>query len=238
MLGWVDLNLKQNNMDNQNRRLIGIIIILVGIMFFLDQLGIGRIYSVGNIIGTFWPVLLIALGLSALSNRNTKVGFLLIGLGVVFQVSELYGWGFWASLWPLAIIAVGVLMLMRRPQLPPIPSPPTTINSSVINETVAFWGSDKRLMSDGFRGGSINTLFGGSNIDLRGIHVDAQGAQLNVFCAFGGVEILVSDNYRVESYGTGILGAWENQFKPTTDPTKPILKINGTVAFGGVEVKN
>ncbi|MCA9392026.1 hypothetical protein KC614_02365 [candidate division WWE3 bacterium] len=225
-------------MDGSNRNLIGIIVIIVGVMLLFDQIGITQGFSIGYIFSTFWPLFIIWIGVSALMNRRTNVGLFFLLIGILFQVSTLYGWSIWSVFWPLVIIYIGVSALIGRPLLFKRPPSSTTTQDNRLKETVIFWGSERRVMTDSFKGGEVTTIFGGTQLDLREAKLAENGAVLDVTCAFGGVEILVNPaNYRVESDGTPVMGGWDSNFMPSDNTSLPVLRIAGTVIFGGVEIK-
>lgn len=224
-------------MDKSNKNLIGLIVIIIGVMLLFDQMGITNGFSIGYIFATFWPLFLVWIGVSALINHRTRVGLFFLFLGLLFQASTLYGWSVWGILWPLAIIFVGISALIGRPVLRPNMSS-STEQTNKLKEFVAFWGSDRRVVSDNFTGGEITTIFGGTQIDLRDVTVANEGATLSVTCVFGGVEIIVNPSkYRINSQGTPFLGGWENSFTRSNDDSLPILTITGSVVFGGVDIK-
>lgn len=109
-----------------NRILIGLIIITIGVLFLMRQTGyvdfdLGHV-NLGYIISTFWPVILIWVGLkglfSSFSSGGGFGGIFIVLLGVVFLGHNL-GWFAWSlgqifsSLWPLAIIVVGLKLLWK-----------------------------------------------------------------------------------------------------------------------------
>ncbi|MBM3143902.1 MAG: hypothetical protein FJ010_02810 [Chloroflexi bacterium] len=99
-----------------------IILILVGVVFLLNNLGL--INSVTwDSIWQLWPLIFIAIGLDGLLRRNEIVGpVIMFGLGGVFLLSN-YGWLSWDAwetlwrLWPLLIIAVGLEIIVGRRSL-------------------------------------------------------------------------------------------------------------------------
>jgi len=99
-----------------------LILITIGIVFLLSNLGIFR-GDIWENIWQFWPVILIAIGLDSLFRRNEIAGpVFMIGLGLVFQLSNLgvIGWGTWDvlwRLWPILLVAVGLEIIIGRRNL-------------------------------------------------------------------------------------------------------------------------
>jgi hypothetical protein len=64
-------------------------------------------------------------------------------------------------------------------------------------------------------------------------------AQLDIFTAFGGVEVKVPDGWQVEVKGLPLFGGIENATaKEAVAANAPRLSISATVLFGGLEIKH
>ncbi len=115
-------------MSEQNRRSLipGIILIVLGVVFLLDEFDVLRF---GRWLRTWWPSVLIALGLWTLFARRFRawVGpLVLITIGGIFQAAklELLRWRGVGELWPLILIAIGAGLLIERllPRTGSVPS--------------------------------------------------------------------------------------------------------------------
>jgi hypothetical protein len=90
--------------------------------------------------------------------------------------------------------------------------------------------------SSAFRGGTLECWYGGGVVDLRDATLDAAGARLSVRAIFGGGQILVPDEWRVESTVSGI-GAMRDVRPARERPvTAPLLAVDGLVVMGGIGV--
>lgn len=96
---------------------------------------------------------------------------------------------------------------------------------------------DFRSTATSFRGGTLDCWFGGGVIDLRGATLDPGGAHLQVKTIFGGGQIIVPDDWRVDLDLTAIAGgagdARPAQHRPADAPH---LQISGMAAFGGLGI--
>ena len=83
----------------------------------------------------------------------------------------------------------------------------------------------------------ISTL-GGAQVDFRDIPVPSGVTELRVFAFWGGAEIVVPPEIRIECSGSGILGGFEvKSNSPTTDKADaPLLRISGLAVMGGISV--
>jgi len=132
---------------------------------------------------------------------------------------------------------LGISVLFRAPQKYNTYSSGKS-DQDMIKETVAFGSLEKTYNSNKFRGGKVDCLFAGIKLDLRSVKLATEGAELEVNAIFGGGEILVNKNMRVQASGTGVFGGWNNNFESGITDTNPVLRIKGSAVFGGVEIKN
>jgi predicted membrane protein len=218
------------------RIIVGLIIVLVGLAFLLDRLGIHSLWGIG--LGDLWPVILIVLGGVMFQRRgpNMRVGIILAVLGIVFLASEILGWNIWSIGWPVLVIGLGIWILLKGRRGFTAVSGTTTSDS--LHESILFQGVDRQVVSKNFTGGTITCTLGGFKIDLHGAQISPGGATLKVSCTFGGGEILIPQGARVVSEGSALFGGWNNRFTSLALPDSPVLKIEGSVFFGGVEVKH
>jgi len=103
-----------------------------------------------------------------------------------------------------------------------------------------FTGINRRIFSKNFIGGKISAIFGGTDIDLT--HADIKDtAVLDIEIAFGGVKLIVPSHWNVQiNMGTVIAAGVEDKryISPTGIDSKKILRIQGSMVFGGLEVKS
>jgi hypothetical protein len=85
----------------------------------------------------------------------------------------------------------------------------------------------------------VSAIFGGATLDLREAHIDRE-ASVDALALFGGVDVLVPRGWRVQVAGTPILGGLEDKTEGDGErqADAPLLKVNGTAIFGGVDVKS
>jgi predicted membrane protein len=113
---------------------------------------------------------------------------------------------------------------------------------TTLNESAIFGGVQKRLNAREFRGGQLQSLFGGIEIDLRDADLAETEAVLYANAIFGGIEIRVPETWYVAARGQGIFGGYTDatRYAGPGDPDKPkkTLIVMGTAIFGGVEIRN
>jgi hypothetical protein len=70
------------------------------------------------------------------------------------------------------------------------------------------------------------------------VQLSPNGAEVNVNCSFGAIEIYVPSDWRVIDEVNTSLGAMEvNHRLLSADPGSPTLTVTGNVSFGAMEVK-
>ncbi len=219
----------------------GLVLILVGLAFLLDQLGI-----LSNL-WRFWPMLVVLAGLLNFLSQRRAWGILVILAGVILQLNQLGITHFgWATFWPMMLIALGVFIMwgsFQRGSKPVASKSATGDPRTTLNEAVVFGGLERRMNSQDFQGGDITAIFGGIELDLTEANIQADAATLAITAIFGGVEVRVPPTWQVAFRGAPIFGGIEDKTRTARadNPANPSLKtlvITGAVIFGGLEIKN
>lgn len=232
--------------------LVGGLIIAVGVIFLLDNLGILRIRDVW----AYWPVILIVFGVVRIAESRGPAailwGTLVAGFGGLLLANNLNMIAFdWHVIWPVLLIAWGLAILLRprywhRPANPAgaadgTPATVQGIDPPTINLWTIFGGGRRMIDSPDFRGGEVTAIFGGYEVDLRRASITAEHAVIDVTAMFGGVEIQVPGTWTVEARGIGIFGGFGDETRPPQPgevTREQRLVVTGTAMFGGVSIKN
>ena len=91
--------------------------------------------------------------------------------------------------------------------------------------------------ANAFRRGTLLTMFGGSQVDLRDVTLDPAGASFEVHTIFGGTAIIVPEGWRVTIDATSVCGGYENKVAVDDLPAgAPELAIRAWTIFGGFAV--
>lgn len=212
----------------------GLVVVAVGVGFLLDTLGLADFSS---LVGMWWPLGIVLIGVvSFISNPRLFLWPLVImAIGVLLQVRELglISFNVWSLIWPTLIIVFGLSILFERSA-----KRARDMSDNTIGLFAAFSGNNARSTSNNFKGGKVSAIFGGVELDLR--DAVAKGVvTLDVFTAFGGAEIRVPQGWLVKVSGLPLFGGWEDKTTmPKDSKHAPVLHIKGTCLFGGVEIKN
>ena len=118
----------------QISRLVGgVLLLLVGALFVLQNLGFVRAGRIGD----YWPLLLVWIGLARMATRRQFAsGLVLFLLGVFFQLERLdVVWVPMRLFWPFLLIAIGFGLILdaligRRGRSSGLPAQPQVGNGS------------------------------------------------------------------------------------------------------------
>jgi len=243
---------------SSGRIIAGIAIVAIGVAFLLEQFDI---LSIGGLVGTWWPVVLMLIAISQITTRPSNNWFgsmLLFAVGAIFLANNLdyLPNGFWSTFWPVLIILIGVSVLLgakkkashRTSGANPLnadfnlgSAEESTIDDSSIKRTAVFSGLDITSSSQAFEGGSLTAVFAGIELDLRNAVSGSNAMLIEVTSIFAGVEIRVPPTWQVITTGSPIFGGIENRTigrMPNSDIQGPILTIRTNVIFGGIEIRH
>ena len=221
------------------RLLLGLSIVTLGVVLLLGSAGV---LDAGEIIDRWWPLVIVAAGLLTLVERPPAMlrGVLVTLAGGVLLLftTETVDESAWDFVWPVAIVAVGLVVLLRwRGRALPGAA---EAGDDVVRATAVLGGPHIVSTSPHFRGGWLTAFFGGITLDLRQARLDPGGATINATAAFGGVEILVPRGWRIALRATPILGGAEDKTDRSApiDDDAPTLRVDAVTVLGGLEIKH
>lgn len=217
-------------MKHTNRRaVLGIIFIIVGVLFLLDNLQVID-FSIPRYLFT-WQAILVVVGIFQLGTGNIKSGAILLTLGVVFWLPVYYDIGF-KDYWPVFIILLGISFFLKsriRQRFSP--------DIDVVDNLAVLGGTHQSINSKNFSGGKLTSVVGSIELDLRQSSLENGKAVLDVFTTIGSVKLFVPDDWVVNFEATTVFGGFSDKraHKPT-EYFGNVLTIRGLVVFGGAEL--
>lgn len=247
-------------MKNFNtRNLAGIIVLGIGLLVLLNNLGITRV-SLGPILRTYWPILLISWGLVSIWNYfagpgqdgNIKiyksrgdlvVGFLVAGIGLAYLGRNLEWFEIdlsimWNLFWPVIIILFGLSLIRGRAS-----SPGSKNHWAFMGGIDVGKGSDYHL-----QGGNYLAFMGGIDLDLTRARLSQEETVLDLTAVMGGIDVKVPDNINVTCEGMALLGGIDffnestggifssKKFERFTGEQNPTVYISCRNLMGGITV--
>lgn len=215
------------------RMFSGIAIIAIGVAFLLDTTGAVHL---DWLFENWWPMLIVLAGVVVLLNdmRSWLVSVFLIGLGGAYQLRALEYIDFepWQVIWPLILIVVGAGLLFRKSY-----RGERATEAEHEDVTAILSGSGSVNTSDHFKSSVLTAIMGGAKLDLRQAKIE-DGAVIEAFAFWGGVEIIVPENVTIKNKMSNIMGGTDDQTSQKSDEKSPTLVISGAAIMGGVSIRN
>lgn len=240
------MNKNKNNTRNNNIT-AGLILLTVGIFMLLERMDI---FDVTRLLT--WPVIIIAVGVIILvrNRMNNGFGLFLVLLGSFFLIKR-EGWlpyGYETYVIPVALIILGIYFLVirsnrgknddwaldqefskRRDKFDD--------DSDVIRAEALFGNVRRIMLSKNFKGGKVSATFGSAFIDLSSTELK-DGATLHFEVTFGGVKLFIPSDWELKTDVGNTFASVEDKrvFPPSGEATNKILRLTGSVTFGGLEI--
>jgi hypothetical protein len=215
------------------RLVFGISTLAIGLVIWLDQ--IGRVDARDYL--PWWPLILIAFGLSLLARRRWIAASVDIIIGVSFlpplAFLPHFRLGEILNIWPLLISAAGMTLIAQALR----PTAKDAYGAASFRASTLMGGSGRTVGSSDFVGGEAVVVMGACEIDLLAATITRE-ATIDVLAFWGGIEIRVPRGWTVENRVTEILGGFSDKTTPPVGRNAPRLIIRGSSIMSGIEVKN
>jgi hypothetical protein len=223
------------------RLIVGLAFVAAGVLLALAR------FTDWNVapLWSYWPLLLIAIGVSQLvrPQGGRGGGLWLLGLGTWFLGNNL---GWWSlrlhDLFPFAILFVGILILSRAFFGSTRHSGRQGFESAAgatVDVFAMMGGALRASNAPAFRGGHVTAILGGCELDLRQAALAEEGAVIECFTVWGGIQIAVPEGWSVAMEGTPILGGFADRtVQPPPGGSAQRLVIRGVAIMGGVDVRH
>lgn len=188
------------------------------------------------------PAAIILLGLLFLLRRAFVPGSVLVLVGgyllaqrLGLPVHDLRRLGL-----PLLLIFLGVYILARgRKDKAACQQKLQGSRDGTIDEYNLFGGSRQQYSEPLFRGGEIQCVFGGSELDLTQTSLPEGITVLEISCLFGGITLTVPSTWNVQMQTRALFGGFVEEEHPprTVSDTGRTLLIRGSCIVGGGEIR-
>jgi predicted membrane protein len=229
-----------NRHNSFNQIFWGLAIIIVGLLFLAQNLGLMDTFPFWN----FLPALLVILGIYQLFINRFRawvgpVIMILVGLYLLMATLDFISWSTFGTLiWPSVLILIGLSIIFRQGGVTGQHKEFSEETNSQFSVFSAFSGQKRRLTSVDFQSGEATAMFGATEIDLREAKVTNPPARIQTTAMFGGVEIYVPEDWDVRMDVVAFFGGCDDKRRNVIGPkATPDLIISGTVMFGGLDIK-
>lgn len=239
---------------NSGKVLAGLIVVAVGAVLLANKMGAEIPRWVIS-----WEMLLITIGFYVGAKHSFRTwGWMIpVLIGSVFLLDRIVPeFNLRPYFWPMAIITVGLVMIFsprslrsRRcrsrgfsnDRISSSGASTRGMNSEdYIDSISVFGGIEKNIVTKSFKGGEITTFFGGSSINMSQADIQDR-AVLELTQVFGGAQLIVPANWRLQSEVVSIFGGVEDKRafqKELPGEASKTLILKGTSVFGGIEIKS
>ena len=239
-------------MQTSNRRIwLGIILIALGSLFFLDNLNFFW-FDIRHAIFS-WHTIFLIIGIVILINhKNSLAGYIFLIIGLFGTARHYIPFFFdfdFGDLWPLILLVIGLWLILKRRDhvhssrtqyhINNMQSPGQDFSQDIIDEVCIFNTNNKIIHSENFRGGKITTIFGGIKIDFTNVKMAPGENTLEITTLFGGCSMRVPQGWKVLLNVTSVFGGFDDKRFAPFDPAQSsegILVIKGVTIFGGGEL--
>jgi predicted membrane protein len=220
------------------RLIVGFGILVFGVLLLLDNLDL---IEASHYLRYLVPSVLLGIGVSVVVQKSLWGWlWLLAGGWTMLGALDIVDLNFWQLFFPIALITAGGVLVSRGVRGPQPASNRPVDHANVANAFAFMSGNERKSDSPAFTGGDLFAFMGGVTLDLRNAKTIPEGAVVDAFTMWGGIEIRVPPDWRVVSEVVPLLGGFEDNTKPSADPgaIQNRLTIRGVAIMGGIEVKN
>ncbi len=217
--------------------IIGAILIACGVIYFLDAFGIA---NMDISLDGWWTLFIIIPCLNGLLSGREKFGNfigLLVGVLLLLAAQNVFGYDMiWKIIVPVIIIVIGIKLIVKSAS--PQEKKKNTQAAKDQKEYMAAFGSRKfDYTEEEITVAKIGAVFGGATCNLLDAKIK-DGSQLDLFCIFGGADIIVPENVNVKVNTFCLFGGVSDKRKvKPSSKDGATLKINGFCIFGGTDIK-
>ncbi len=214
---------------NKRNLFWGIVLIVVGILF------LGRNMNWWNFSIFFrgwWTLFLIVPSIISLVRKESMgTSFLILVLGVLMLLASqnVIEWStIWKVFLPIIIMVVGLLIIFGNRKVKT-----KKVRENAKEYVAIFSGVDEMIgkIESDFK---VTSVFGGVELDMRDVKLE-EDLIIDCFTLFGGIDIRLPKDVKVEVNGLPIFGGVENKYR-NNDEAKVTIYINHTTIFGGVDL--
>lgn len=219
--------------------IIGVILILIGKMILLKNMGLitDKLYD----IILSWQTFVIFVGLLILVQAKNKIpGIVFVFIGIGFLLPKFFDihYEFSQVFWPIVLISIGLLVLFKKKSYEKFDDFHAHIHAKFaehcnesrhnccgnnsfskaennspdfLNDFNFFSGTERRITTQNFKGGKVTNVFGGGNYDFLSAEMAEGDNYFEVTNIFGGVKIIAPSNWKIQFDVISIFGGFADK---------------------------
>lgn len=226
---------------NQYNILLGLILLVFGIIMFINYLGIVNINLFFNGWWTLFIIIPSFLGLFKKGNKAGNILLLIFGIMLLLDQQEIIpSYLVWNLTFASALIIFGIYIIVSGfKSKKNSTSFVNTIDQKNDNENyISIFSSQKsEYKGSCFNGANMLAIFGSVTLDLRNCNID-KNAVVYATSIFGTCNLLMKDGINIKTSGFNIFGDISNKVGQINDKEFPIIYVNGVSLFGDIKIKS
>lgn len=217
----------------------GVVLIVIGVIFALNALGIT---SIDIFFDGWWTLFIIIpsfIGLIKNDNKTWSLIWLIIGILILLSVQNIISFDIIGKLLiPIVLVIIGLSLIFRDTINKRVSDKIKTLNASGEKEEYCstFGSQNVNFSGKDFNGANIDAIFGSVDFNLENSTV-LDDKVINATAVFGKIEITAPSNVNIKVKSTPIFGSTQNKVKKPYDEHIPTIYINSVAIFGGVDIK-
>lgn len=225
-------------MKNKSNILWGIVLIVIGIIWGINSLGIVHI----NIFFKGWWTLFIIIpsiiGIVKNVREFSNYVWLLLGVVLLLCTRGILSFELIRKLLlPAILVIVGISFIFKNITSEKISKKMKNIDTDGMEIYVASFSENKvKLVGDEFKNANLDSTFGNIKFDISQCNID-EDKIIKASAIFAGVEIIVPQNVNVRVKSTNIFGGTSNKIKDNKSDEKHTVYIESFAMFGGVTIR-
>ncbi|MEO1084241.1 MAG: hypothetical protein AAFY88_08360, partial [Acidobacteriota bacterium] len=139
--------------------------------------------------------------------------------------------------WPIFLVLLGLSIVVRSF----LPATRARRRKAATSSTGSALLGNRTVEPEGvYPGGEASALLGALTLDLKNVQLPPEGAVVEVFAFWGGIEIQVPHGMPVDNKVIPFMGGAEDKSEPPHEvpPEAPRLEVRGFVWMAGLDIKN
>ena len=223
----------------------GIAIIALGLIFGGNALGL---FELNIFFDGWWTLFIIIPSLISLFTEKDKLaslGFLAVGIILLLAAQNVLTYDIaWKVILAvflviagLAIIIKGVFKNKNDQEVAKKIEEASKDGKTMDSQMAIFSGSDRVYNDETFQGSNLVAVFGGAKLNLKHAKFN-QDTIIKAFALFGGIDIIVPSDVKVQTKSGFIFGGFSDERKHPTEKSKYIIYIDSAGGFGGISIKD
>lgn len=212
--------------------LLGAVVIALGVVFGLKELGIVNAeFSTDG----WWALFLIVPGITGIFTSRDKIGNIiltLIGVCLLLAARGVIGYGdLWGLLVPALIVLFGVKIILSA-----FSGKKSEPDSGVAECTSSFGSRQESLSGKGVKTVRVGAVFGGTKCNLSDVDF-TDGGEINLICIFGGTDLIVPESVEIKINAFCLFGGISDKRSNPGGEKTASVTVNGFCLFGGADIK-